>query len=58
MDVTAYARVGRVFLQAESEVAAVNMVYGAACTGARVMSSSSSPGVSLDDGRPFLYCRH
>ncbi|MFO7714270.1 3-methyl-2-oxobutanoate dehydrogenase subunit VorB [Desulfosarcina sp.] len=38
---------GRTFLQAESEVAAVNMVYGAACTGARVMSSSSSPGVSL-----------
>ena len=38
---------GRAFLQAESEVAAVNMVYGAACTGARVMSSSSSPGVSL-----------
>jgi len=38
---------GRVFLQAESEVAAVNMVYGAACAGARVMSSSSSPGVSL-----------
>jgi 2-oxoglutarate ferredoxin oxidoreductase subunit alpha len=38
---------GRSFLQAESEVAAVNMVYGAACTGARVMSSSSSPGVSL-----------
>lgn len=38
---------GRVFLQAESEVAAINMVYGAACTGVRVMSSSSSPGVSL-----------
>ena len=38
---------GRTFLQAESEVAAINMVYGAACTGARVMSSSSSPGVSL-----------
>jgi 2-oxoglutarate/2-oxoacid ferredoxin oxidoreductase subunit alpha len=38
---------GRVFLQAESELAAINMVYGAACTGARVMSSSSSPGVSL-----------
>jgi 2-oxoglutarate ferredoxin oxidoreductase subunit alpha len=38
---------GRSFLQAESEVAAVNMVYGAACTGKRVMSSSSSPGVSL-----------
>jgi 2-oxoglutarate ferredoxin oxidoreductase subunit alpha len=38
---------GRVFVQAESEVAAINMVYGAACTGKRVMSSSSSPGVSL-----------
>ncbi|MBN2149232.1 MAG: 3-methyl-2-oxobutanoate dehydrogenase subunit VorB [Anaerolineales bacterium] len=38
---------GRTFLQAESEVAAVNMVYGAACAGVRVMSSSSSPGVSL-----------
>jgi len=37
----------RAFLQAESEVAAINMVYGAACTGKRVMSSSSSPGVSL-----------
>jgi 2-oxoglutarate ferredoxin oxidoreductase subunit alpha len=37
----------RVFLQAESEVAAINMVYGAACAGARVMTSSSSPGVSL-----------
>jgi 2-oxoglutarate ferredoxin oxidoreductase subunit alpha len=37
----------RAFLQAESEVAAINMVYGAACTGARVMTSSSSPGVSL-----------
>ncbi len=38
---------GRTFLQAESELAAINMVYGAACTGARVMSSSSSSGVSL-----------
>lgn len=38
---------GRVFLQAESEVAAINMVYGAASTGARVMTSSSSPGFSL-----------
>jgi len=38
---------GRAFLQAESEVAAINMVYGAACTGVRAMSSSSSPGVSL-----------
>jgi 2-oxoglutarate ferredoxin oxidoreductase subunit alpha len=38
---------GRVFLQAESELAAVNMVYGAACGGVRTMSSSSSPGISL-----------
>lgn len=38
---------GRTFLQAESEVAAINMVYGAACTGIRVMTSSSSPGISL-----------
>lgn len=38
---------GRVFLQAESEVAAINMVYGAACTGKRAMTSSSSPGISL-----------
>jgi len=36
-----------VFLQAESEIAAINMVYGAAGAGARVMTSSSSPGVSL-----------
>lgn len=39
--------VGGVFLQAESEVAASNMVYGAAGAGARVMTSSSSPGISL-----------
>ncbi len=38
---------GRVFIQAESEVAAINMVYGAACAGVRTMSSSSSPGISL-----------
>src|SRR5512136_3510233 len=38
---------GRVFLQAESELAAINMVFGAACTGARTMTSSSSPGISL-----------
>lgn len=35
------------FLQAESELAAINMVYGAASTGARVLTSSSSPGISL-----------
>ncbi len=38
---------GRTFLQAESEVAAVNMVYGAASAGVRTMTSSSSPGISL-----------
>jgi 2-oxoglutarate ferredoxin oxidoreductase subunit alpha len=39
--------VGGVFLQAESEVSAINMVYGAACAGVRAMTSSSSPGISL-----------
>lgn len=39
--------VGGVFVQAESEVAAINMVYGAAGAGARVLTSSSSPGISL-----------
>ncbi|MDR1058188.1 MAG: 3-methyl-2-oxobutanoate dehydrogenase subunit VorB [Treponema sp.] len=38
---------GRIFIQAESEVAAVNMVFGASCAGARAMTSSSSPGISL-----------
>jgi 2-oxoglutarate ferredoxin oxidoreductase subunit alpha len=38
---------GRVFVQAESEVAAINMVYGASCAGVRAMTSSSSPGISL-----------
>ena len=38
---------GGVFLQAESEIAAINMVLGAASTGVRAMTSSSSPGVSL-----------
>lgn len=40
-------KIGGCFLQAESEVAAINMVYGAAGTGARVMTSSSSPGIAL-----------
>ena len=39
--------IGGCYLQAESEVAAINMVYGAAGTGARVITSSSSPGISL-----------
>lgn len=38
---------GGVYLQAESEVSAINMVYGAAGSGVRVMTSSSSPGISL-----------
>jgi 2-oxoglutarate ferredoxin oxidoreductase subunit alpha len=40
-------KVGGVFLQAESEVAAINMVYGAAGSGVRCMTSSSSPGIAL-----------
>ena len=40
-------KIGGVFLQAESEIASINMVYGAAAAGLRVMTSSSSPGVSL-----------
>lgn len=40
-------KAGGVFLQAESEIAAINMVLGAASTGVRAMTSSSSPGVSL-----------
>jgi len=40
-------RTGMVVLQAESEVAAINMVYGAASAGKKVMTSSSSPGISL-----------
>ncbi len=40
-------RTGMVVLQAESEIAAINMVYGGASTGKKVMTSSSSPGISL-----------
>ena len=40
-------KVGGVFVQAESEVAAINMVYGAAAAGGRVLTSSSSPGIAL-----------
>lgn len=46
---------GGVYLQAESEVAAINMVFGAASTGARVMTSSSGPGMSLkQEGISYL----
>ncbi|MBE2270540.1 MAG: 3-methyl-2-oxobutanoate dehydrogenase subunit VorB [Anaerolinea sp.] len=52
---TRMPKLGRVFLQAESEVAAINMVYGAACTGVRTMSSSSSPGFSLmQEGMSYI----
>ena len=40
-------RAGGVFIQAESELAAINMVYGSAAAGKRAMTSSSSPGISL-----------
>ena len=48
---------GGVFLQAESEVAAINMVYGAGGAGVRVMTSSSSPGISLmQEGLSYIAC--
>ncbi|MCC8159964.1 MAG: 3-methyl-2-oxobutanoate dehydrogenase subunit VorB [Oscillospiraceae bacterium] len=48
-------KIGGVFLQAESEVAAINMVYGAAAAGVRAMTSSSSPGISLkSEGISYL----
>jgi 2-oxoglutarate ferredoxin oxidoreductase subunit alpha len=50
-------QLGRVFLQAESELAAINMVYGAACAGVRVMTSSSGPGFSLmQEGLSYIAC--
>ena len=46
---------GGVFLQAESEIAAINMVYGAAAAGMRAMTSSSGPGISLKtEGLSYL----
>jgi 2-oxoisovalerate ferredoxin oxidoreductase alpha subunit len=48
-------QVGGTFLQAESEVAAINMVYGAASAGVRVMTASSGPGISLmQEGISYL----
>ncbi len=48
-------KIGGTFLQAESEIAAINMVYGVASTGLRVMTSSSSPGISLKgEGLSYL----
>lgn len=46
---------GRIFIQAESEIAAINMVFGAAAAGKRAMTSSSSPGISLkQEGISYL----
>jgi len=59
-EVTAYmsrrmAEEGRVFVQCESELAAINMVFGASATGKRAMTSSSSPGISLmQEGISYL----
>ena len=48
-------KIGGTFLQAESEIAAINMVYGVASTGYRVMTSSSSPGIALkSEGLSYL----
>lgn len=48
-------KIGGTFLQAESEIAAINMVYGVSATGHRVMTSSSSPGISLKgEGLSYL----
>lgn len=48
-------KIGGCFLQAESEIAAINMVYGVASAGKRVMTSSSSPGISLkEEGISYL----
>jgi 2-oxoglutarate ferredoxin oxidoreductase subunit alpha len=48
-------KINGVFLQAESEIAAINMVYGVSASGRRVMTSSSSPGISLkSEGISYL----
>ena len=50
-----FPEVGGTFLQAESEVAAINMVYGAAAAGVRTMTGSSGPGLSLmQEGMSYL----
>jgi len=50
-----FPKVGRKFVQAESEEAAINMVYGGASAGHRVMTSSSGPGISLmQEGLSYL----
>ncbi len=55
MEVEPWKETGMVVLQAESEVSSINMVYGGAATGKKVMTSSSSPGVSLmQEGISYL----
>ncbi len=55
MDLRPWESTGMVVLQAESEISSINMVYGAAGTGKRVLTSSSSPGVSLmSEGLSYL----
>ena len=55
MELKPWETTGMVVLQAESEVSSINMVYGGAATGKRVMTSSSSPGVSLmSEGLSYL----
>ncbi len=55
MDLRPWESTGMVVLQAESEISSVNMLYGAAGTGKRVLTSSSSPGVSLmSEGMSYL----
>ena len=53
----AHQRTGMVILQAESEIASINMVYGAAGTGKKIVTSSSSPGISLmQEGISYIAC--
>jgi 2-oxoglutarate ferredoxin oxidoreductase subunit alpha len=55
MELAPWEATGMVVLQAESEIASINMVYGAASTGKRAMTSSSSPGISLmSEGLSYL----
>jgi len=55
MELKPWETTGMVVLQAESEISSINMVYGGASTGKRVMTSSSSPGISLmSEGLSYL----
>ncbi|PKL83838.1 MAG: 3-methyl-2-oxobutanoate dehydrogenase subunit VorB [Ignavibacteriae bacterium HGW-Ignavibacteriae-3] len=57
LTIDAQKRTGMVVLQAESEIASINMIYGAAGTGKKVMTSSSSPGMSLmQEGISYIAC--